>query len=408
MKIFYLFLIFAVFSCEVFAAQNSSFGIVRRLVTETAEEIEEREQGIPKSQLTNSLIYDVKVNDEYQSTDRKNEFLDTTSKGRLTSSFSFAKNFSLNSFLRFERENQASETARRSVLPNGGGDRTFENEGLNIEELNLVYDGKKHAFIVGKFDPNFGTAWRFTRGIWSYNIAENYRPREKLGVSGIYRVGDSSKVGRYQFSYAAFTNDRKNLDNSAITGRDSAHKSDALPGDTRSLQSYIGALDVDFDFAAKERLTYHFAYENLAVNNRASSVAPAKIADQKSWVAGMNYKYPLSEDFSLNGLLEYAEVKNFGGSSDAKEDYLTGNVITRFYQNWNVTVGYAKQHHAILETSSYDKNLTEISFGYEFEKNSFFDKLLFQVGYKNQRYDYKNSLESRNVLGGLVRYQKGF
>ena len=408
MKIFYLFLILAFFSCEVFAEEEADLGILKRLVSEEEEKIFEKESPAFKPKFTSSLVYDINFNDEYQSTDRKNEFNETRSRGRLNSSFYFAKNFSLNSFLKSERSSQASETARRNALPNGGGDRTFENEGIFVEELNLAYDNTKHAFVVGKFDLNFGTAWRFKRGIWTYNTAENYKQREKLGLNGIYRIGNSRQNGRYEFGYAVFTNDRKNLDNSVITSRDSAHKSDAIPGDTRSLQSYLASLDIDFDFADKERLTYHFAYINLAVNHSAASISPAKVADQKGLVLGMNYKYPVTENLNLDSLLEYSTIKNFGGNSDASEKYFTGNVIGRLYQNWNVTLGYATHHNAVLEANSYDKNSSEISFGYEFGKNSFFDKLLFQVGYKNQRENYKTSLESRNVLGGLVRYQKGF
>ncbi len=409
MKIFYLFLIFAFFSCEVFADDdNDNLGIIKSLVSENSEKIKEKEADGFKPSFTGSLVYDLNVSNEYQSTNRQNEFLDTRSRGRFNSSFKFAKNLSFNTFLRFERVNQASEVARRSDLPNGGGDRAFENEGLYAEEVNFAYSGKKHAFVLGKFDLNFGSAWRFGRGIWTYNIAESYRQGEKLGLNGIYRAGDGKKTGRYELSYAVFTNDRKNLDNSIITGRDSAYKSDAVPGDTRSLQSYITSLDIAFDFAENDKLNYHFAYINLAVNEKASSVAPAKIADQKGFVMGMNYKFPVRENFILDGLLEHAAIKNLGGNADAKEDYLTANVIGKFYQNWNVTLGYAKHHNAVYGISSFDKNLSEISFGYEFKKTALFDKLLFQVGYENQRYDYRTSLETRNIAGVLVRYQKGF
>lgn len=408
MKIFYFFLIAVFFACEVFAEEDVNLGILKQLILENSDEISAQETEVFKPKFNNLLIYDVSFDDEYQSTNRQDEFSETRSRGRLNSSFNFAKNLSANAFLRFGQSRQESEDIRRSALPNGGGDRTFENEGLFVEELNLTYDGKKHAFVLGKFNPNFGSAWRFNRGLWAYEIAEGYRQREKLGVNGLYRIGDSKKTGRYEFGYAFFTNDRKNFDNSTITGRDSARKSDAAVGDTRSLSSYVGSLDIDFDFAPKERLTYHFAYENLAANNRASAVSPAKIADEKAWVFGMNYKYPLQDFLVLDGLFEYAEVKNFGGNSDAQEDYLTSNLIARFNSNWRVTLGYAKQHYAMLGADSYDKNLTEISFGYEFGKNAFFDRLIFQAGYKNQRDNFKTSLESRNVLGALVRYQKGF
>ncbi len=387
---------------------DENLGIIRQLVSQGSKDSEKKDEEDAKVELKSFLTYDVSLNDEYQSTNRKDEFKDTRSRIRLNSTFNFAKNLSLNGSFRFSRSNQASENSRRNALPNGGGDRAFENEGLFAEELNFVYDGKKHAVVLGKFNLNFGTAWRFNRGIWIYNIAENYREREKLGLNGIYRAGSSKTTGRYEFSYALFTNDRKNLDNSTITKRDSAHKSDANPGDTRSLQSYIGSVDIDFDFSAKEKLAYHFSFVNLAVNNRVSQVAKNKIAEQKAWVAGMNYKYPVNENLLLDGLLEYADIKNFNGNADAKQSYLTGNIVAKIYNNLNMTLGFARERQSVIASDSYNKNLTEISVGYTFRNSDLFKKLLFQVGYKNQRDNYKTSIESRNSVGFLVRYQKEF
>jgi hypothetical protein len=408
MKIFYFFLIFSLFSCEVLAVEDVKPGILKQLIEENAEEISEQEKSSLKPKLTNRLVLDVNLDDEYQSTDRKREYNDTYGRMRLFSGYNFAKNFSLNSFIRIDPVYQSSEATRRNNLANGGGDISFENEGLFLEELNLTYNGKKHAFVLGKFDLNFGTAWRWNRGIWTYNIAENYRQNEKLGVNGIYRLGNAKTTGLYEFSYGIFKNDRKNLDNSLITDRDSNSKSDAIAGDSGGLQSYITSLDINFDFSQQEKLSYHFSYINLGVNSRASLVNPNKIADQKGFVAGMNYKYPVQKNYIIDGLLEYAAIKNLNGNSDVGEKYFTANVINRFYENWNVTLGYANRDNSHVGQYGFTSNLTEISMGYEFLKNSFFDKLLFQIGYKNQRNNFGTSLETRNVLGALMRYQKNF
>ena len=113
------------------------------------------------------MVLDANFDDEYQSTDRKREYNDSYGRMRLFSGYNFAKNFSLNSFIRIDPVYQSSEAARRNNLANGGGDISFENEGLFLEELNLTYNGKKHDFVLGKFDLNFGTAWRRNRGIWT-------------------------------------------------------------------------------------------------------------------------------------------------------------------------------------------------------------------------------------------------
>lgn len=400
MKHFYLFLILCVFSCELLAQSYVSPGILKQLV--------EQDYTVPQAKVVNNLVADVNASDNYQSTNRRDQYLDSNVVARLYSAFNINKNFSVNSFVKSERSSQASETARRNTLANGGGDRAFEDQGVFFEELNLVYNAKKYAVVLGKFDLDFGTAWRWGRGIWSGDIANGYMQREKLGINGFYRAGNRQKIGEYVWGIATFTNDRKNLDNATITGRDSAHKYDGLPGDTRSPQSYNVSLDVNFDFSAREKLSYHFSYINLAVNGNASPVTINKIADQKGVALGMNYKYPVRENFDVDALIEYVSMKNSGGNSDITESYLSANMIGKIYEQWNVTLGYSALQNSRVVAYGFNQNLAEISLGYEFVKNAFFDKLLFQVGYKNQRNDYKTSLETQNVLGALMRYQKLF
>ena len=305
---------------ESSAVKNAEFGIIKQLVAENESDILSQETFL-KPKLRNKLVYDLNFNDEYQATNRKDEYKEIHSNGYLTSSFQFHKNIAVNSFLKLERSTQSSETNRRNTLNNGGGDRSFENEGIAIEELNITYDGKKNAVILGKFDLNFGTAWRWDRGIWAHKIAQNYRQQEKLGLSGLYRAGDIEKTGSYIFGYSLFTNDRKNLDNAMITGRDSNSKSDSAPGSERSLESYLASVDIKFDFGKFEKLSYHFAYINAAVNAKTSAVTANKIDDEKGYVLGMNYHVPLStnlfsEKILLDWMVEYVSLKNIDGNSD--------------------------------------------------------------------------------------------
>jgi hypothetical protein len=401
MKKLYYFLILAFFSSEVLAQTFASPIMLKNFIGEKSQEIFEQNSLNSRPNLTNNLAYDVIFNDQYQSTNSQDEFNNTASKGRLYSNLNFTENFALNSFLKIETSNKLAQ--------NNGKNRTFQNESLFFEELNFSYNSKKFAAILGKFDLNFGSAWIFNRGIWAGELAQNYQQKEKLGVGGVYRAGNSKTTGGYNFSLTSFTNDRKNLDNSIITSRNSDSKSYGKAGDTRNLgQSYNAAVDINFDFSEQEKLTYHFSYLNLAANKRASLLDLSKISDQKSWTAGLNYKYPLDENFALDALLEYVSSKNVGGNSDAKENYFTSNVIGKIYQNWNLTLAYAKRDFSQIAAAGFEQNLAEISAGYEFEKNIFFDKLLIQAGYKNQRDDYKTSLKTRNVLGILLRYQKSF
>lgn len=397
---------------ESFSEKKSEFGIIKQLIDKNENDIASQATFL-KPQLSHKFIYGLNVNDEYQTTDRKDEFKDTQSNAYLMSSLQFHKNFSMNGFLTFSRSDQASESSRRNRLESGGGDRSFENEGLAIEELNITYDDQKYAVIVGKFDLNFGSAWRWDRGIWAHHIAQNYRQQEKLGISGIYRAGDLKKTGSYQFGYSIFTNDRKNLDNAIITERDSDAKSDSAPGSKRSLESYLASVDIQFDFGELEKLSYHFAYINSAVNAKTSTVTPNKIADENGYVLGMHYHVPLSltllsDNLILDWMVEYASLKNLDGNADISENYFTSNLITKFYRDWNITLSHSKRRNSYYGQYGFDQNLTEASIGYVFGKNIIFDKLVFQLGYKNQRDNLEARTETKNGFGGLIRLYKIF
>jgi hypothetical protein len=361
-----------------------------------------------KPNIKNRLILDLNADRNYQATNRRNEFSDTSVNARFFSTFNLSRNFFVNSFLRLQEARQISEAQRRAMTPDGGGNRSFENHGLAFEELVLAFDSKHFAAIAGKFNPNYGVAWRQGRGIWNHQISELYRQQEKLGFSTILRAGSAKKTGEYDFGFSVFTNDRKNLDNSIITKRDSDSKRDAKPGDTRALTSYVTSLDVEFDFAEKEKLTYHFAYMNLAVNERVSQVSQNKIDDQKGFVASMNYKYPLSENFVLDGLVEFNDTRNLNENSDVSEKYLIGSLVTKIYKNWNTTFGYSSLQNIGANAYGFDQNLSEISFGYDFDKTILFDRLTAQLGYRNRRLNYKTSLETENSAGVLLRYYKAF
>ncbi len=412
MKKIFLLIIFSLTCAQANAddyLKEKRTNIVRDLVEEYEDILsKENLSTFFQPKFSNYLVVDALDNYAYQSSDKKNEYNDTLATGRLLSSFNFNKKLAINSQLTFDRVNNSDHNQRRQNSASGGGDRSFEDEGIFIRELNVSYDTKKYAILAGKFNLDFGTAWNWNRGIWTYEIANNYRQTEKLGIGGIYRLGDAKKTGEYIFGFSSFMNDRKNLDNSLITKRDSNQKSDATPGDYRLLSSYVTSLDIKFDFDKREKLSYHFAYINLAVNQKMSTVIPQNIADQKGFVAGMNYKYPLSKSIGLDSLIEYVSMKNVGGNSNVSDNYFTANIIGRLNKNWNSTLGYSKQSRLQFAQNGYDQDLSEVSFGYEFDKNSFFDSFIVQVGYKNLRTNYKTSFDETNSLGVLARYAKGF
>jgi hypothetical protein len=71
--------------------------------------------------------------------------------------------------------------------------------------------------------------------------------------------------------------------------------------------------DINFEFTEKEKLSYHIAYSRLGVNKNATTVALERLKKQTGAVLGMNYKFPIQENFDLETILEYANIKNING-----------------------------------------------------------------------------------------------
>lgn len=406
-----LLVILFLFPHNLFAEDGDEFfqGIWANMVDSDYEENYEN-ISIEIPTISGRLITDVDFNNNYDSDDSKDDFNDTEVISRLFSDLALSKNFSLKSNIFLSRVDAAKENEKRKSSANGGGDMTFENTVIYVRELVVDYSEEKFSLVAGKFTANFGSAWRWGRGIWSSSLPINYIQKEKLGFGGVYRIGDEKRTGRYNFGLAVFTNDRKNLDNSMINSRDVGHKNDAKPGDTRNLDSYNLSLDINFDFGKSEVLSYHFAYVDLAVNSRQSSVASSKIADQKGFVLNSKYIYPVSDNFLLDGLLEYVEMKNVGGNSDAANKSLSFSMVGEIYENWNVTFANTAYENSNLSQGdlNYNQNLYELSAGYKFDKTRYFDQFLVQLGYKKLRNNYQSYINEQNALGVLLRYIKSF
>lgn len=354
---------------------------------------------------------------DYQNTNNSEEYVNSTAKVNFISKAVFHHKWFTEVNFRLEQ-----------VKPQSLELKDYGGEAAYLREARFGYEDRDMMLFAGKFRPFFGIAWRNgrndwidheennqeqfdysnTRGLWTDYIANDYAQTEKLGLGGVVKSGNAKTVGKYELGLSAFTNDRKNFDNSHINNRISATKSDALPGDTRSLKSYVASLDVSFDFAKDEKLFYRFAYINLGVNSLASSVNPNKVADQKGFSAAMNYQYPFSNNFNLNGLAEYVSMKNVGGDSDVGDNYFSSSLVGNIYQNWNVTASYASHDNSHIDQNGFDQNVAEISAGYRFDKNAFFDSLLIQTGYRNLRTNNHIQVDTKNTVGILIRYIKNF
>jgi hypothetical protein len=400
------------FSAEVFAQENSSEDLTQgvwKAVVEKNLTVSPSQEEVKS--FSAKSVTDIYYDHNYQAKDKNDDAL---LKSILGSKIRLNKNFSVSSVIKLDAADKydsdfVTNSAGGNVTGKGNGDRFFKNQALQIDEITANYQNKNLTIIAGKFVPDFGINWKWGRGIWSNNLSYDYKQNQKLGGGASLKIGDQKRVGQYNFSFATFTNDNTSLSNSLINKPEAYNKSDAKAGDASGLlQSYNAALDVLFDFGENEKLSYHFSYINLAVNSKATQVQLNKLGDQKGYVAAMNYRYPISENFVVDGLLEYVALKNIGGNSDISDKYSTASLVGEIYRNWNITLATTHLARREVNFNGVDQNLSEISAGYKFTPAKFFDQLLLQVGYKNFRTNYKTSLNSNNSIGALLRLIKSF
>lgn len=363
---------------------------------------------VQKLKISNRIVADTTSTNNFQSANQRNEFRDITGSLRYYSTIQLNKNFEIYGLARLARLDNNSDIERRERNNKSGNHRTFENLGINLSELSIKYSNGNNSLIAGKFTTNFGTAWRWNKGIFVHTVPQNYALNEKLGLTAVTKYGNIKKTGLYNFSLSLFTNDRKNFDNSLLHRKNSDTKSQAIAGDTRGLSSMTLATDINFEFTEKEKLSYHIAYSKLGVNKNATTVALERLKKQTGVVFGMNYKFPIRENFDLETILEYANIKNINGDSNISDKYFTSNLILKYYSNYSLMIGNSNNRNKNLASSKQSTNITEINLGYEFNKNKFFDKLTTQIGYYQTLSRLTTMSNKEKSFALLVRYYKNF
>lgn len=377
---------------------------------------EQYEQTVDNKNLISTMLNNrVYYTNTYNSDNPKDEYSDAFLRSKLGLNLRLSDNFIIKSNIEFDVMPQASETVRRNQLSTGGGDKSFENEGAFIDELALNYNYKNFSALAGKFTANFGDAWKLQNwklqnGIWVNELAREYKQAEKLGFGIIQRAGDQKINGEYVFGLSAFTDDHKNLDNSIITSRDGALKTDGALRGTRNLDSYVLSTDIYYDFGNGEKLSYHFAYLNLAINDRQNqSNIPTSIGDEKAIALNMNYKYPINNNFLLDSFVEYTNISNAGGDTEANADYLTLNFTTYIHKDFSITLAMAKKKQIKIGENGVDKSINELSFGYKFDDlNSALKGFFVSVGYREGKVNDKFVPIKDKAFGFLVAHKIEF
>ncbi len=345
--------------------------------------------------LKNNLYYN-----NYNSDSKKNRYSQAKLESKLGLNLNLVDNLSAKTIIKL---NPVSNKSSEIVNENKETQNTFfENEGAYIDELVLNYNYQDFSVLAGKFATNFGSAWA-ANNLWVSDISTVYRTNEKLGLGFIQKFGDQQKNGQYIFGFSAFKNSSGDLDRSILTSRDHNIKTDHMPGDSGGLSSYVASADVKYQFDKNENLSYHLAYSNLEVNQKYTNFAAD---DQKSVVANIDYKYPITENWSVDGFAEYASVNNFKGDDKAKINFLTLNLTASFKDFYLVAArAKASANQAVKDSNAY---IQELSLGYNLDKiDPLLKNVSFSVGYNQRKNSYTNFSKS-NGFGVLLSQKMEF
>lgn len=267
----------------------------------------------------------------------------------------------------------------------------FDNEGVFIEDIKLNYQNGPVALLAGKFNPAFGIAWDFGRGIWTEDFAEDYEITEKIGVGARYRFGND-KIGTHNLIASSFFADTTFLSGSRITGREQLNKRDGGTSNTEDFSSFTVALEGE-NLAAVKNLYYKLGYRHQAEGDASTGGD-----DETGYVVTLGHVFPVTNRVSMDALVEYTDISNFD-TGTADNQYFTANVITTFDDAWNLTVGYTARDITDAGTADINDHLVQVSGGYDFGQGT-----TAELGWRGS----KEAGSDTDIIGGLIRHTIAF
>lgn len=179
-------------------------------------------------------------------------------------------------------------------------DRAFEDLGLYVSELNLVFDLGSAELTVGKISPAFGIAWDAAPGFFGANFAEDYELGESLGASLAFELGAGN------LTLAAFYQDDTVLSRSIGTDRGRTRESDGGVGNTGTLNNFS--------------IQYDFEVGNTEISASAMHLAAGVGDTDDQNGAALGFVHNFNDQVEVVG--EVAYFDGFGGTTD-NANYVT-------------------------------------------------------------------------------------
>lgn len=270
-------------------------------------------------------------------------------------------------------------------------DNYFEDQGLFIEELKLNYSFGRASVFAGKYNPPFGIAWDFGRGIWSEDFAEDYEITEKIGFGGAYDIVDR-QGGTHSLIAGTFFADTTLLSESTLQGRGNNTLSDGGVSNTEDFSSFALALE------GQDPLGLGGAWYKLGYRHQAAGDAAPGQEDENGFVVSLGRSGNVHEDVTLDGLVEYASIDDFAGTMNTRR-YFSASLVALYKQRWNVTLGYTLRDIDVAAGDNIDDHLFQISGGYDFGQGT-----TAEIGWRVTEI----AGADRDIVGGLVRHSFSF
>lgn len=270
--------------------------------------------------------------------------------------------------------------------PAAGRDRTFEDQGLYVEELFLAYADERFGLRGGKFGQKFGIAWDAAPGIWGTDFAEDYELAEQIGVAGDVRFAAAG--GQHQFTVGTFFADTSILSESALTNRGRTRESDGGAGNTGDFSSYVVSLEGE-SFTAAPGIAYHLAHVSRDSDGAGETT-------EKGYAAALRYGFTAGA-VEVGTLIEMVHFSDRSGTAGSDADYLT-TAVGATWGKWHLALSRTARDTR-ASGSDVDDSLNQASVGYAFDNG-----IGVHVGYRHAR----ESSVSTHTYGLMTDYALKF
>lgn len=274
--------------------------------------------------------------------------------------------------------------------PAPGEDRYFEEHGLFVEDLYLIYDRPYYFAQGGKFTPRFGMAWNDAPGVYGSDFAEDgYEFSERIGFAGGVKLGND-RVGMHALSAGTFFLDTSPLGGSIFTTRPRRKRSDGGVGNTEDFSSYVVTLD-GAGVGGLPDLRYRVSF----IHQRAGA---GDQSDENGVSIGVTNKFKLGGGVDISPLVEYAHFADADGVEGQKRKFLTLSTLLE-RDGWNAALSFTARDTQAPDGTDTNDMLFQASAGYRFAFG-----LGIDVGW---RLANESSLQTE-TLGLLISYTYAF